>query len=68
MPKRQRISEKKPADRRNPAAVALGRLGGLKRAQTVLQTIPAAKRSMYARHASLARWAQVRAKKEHPPE
>lgn len=53
---------------RNPAAVALGRLGGQKRAQTVLQTISPAKRTMYARHAALARWAQVRAAKEHPPE
>jgi len=55
MPKRQR---------KNPAAVALGRLGGLKRGQTVMETIPAAKRAMYARHAALARWAQVRAAKK----
>jgi hypothetical protein len=55
MPKRQR---------KNPAAVALGRLGGQKRAQTVLQTIAPAKRTMYARHAALARWAQVRAAKK----
>lgn len=60
MPKRQRTK-----DHRNPAAVALGRLGGLRRAQTVLETIPAAKRQMYARHAALARWARVRAKEEH---
>ena len=51
-------------DPRNPAAVALGRLGGLKRGQTVLDAIPAAKRQMYARHAALARWAKVRADKK----
>jgi len=56
MPKRQR--------KKNPAAVALGRLGGLKRGQTVLEMIPAEKRSEYARHAARARWAQVKAKKE----
>lgn len=52
--------------RKNPAAVALGRLGGLKRGQTVLETIPPEKRSEYARHAARARWAQVRAKKATP--
>jgi len=47
--------------KKNPAAVALGRLGGLKRGQTVLESIPAEKRRMYARHAALSRWARVRA-------
>ena len=56
MPKRQRTKPK------NPAAVALGRLGGLQRGRTVLETIPAEKRRMYARHAALARWAKVREK------
>ena len=56
MPNRQR--------KKNPAAVALGRLGGLKRGQTVLDSIPAAKRQMYARHAAVARWAKVRAEKK----
>jgi hypothetical protein len=60
MPNRQR--------KKNPAAVALGRLGGLKRGQTVMETIPAAKRSMYARHAASARWAQVRADKKEQEE
>jgi hypothetical protein len=55
MPKRQR---------KNPAAVALGRLGGRARAKTVMETIPAAKRSEYARHAVMARWAKVRAQKK----
>jgi hypothetical protein len=56
MPKRQRT--------KNQNAVALGRLGGLRRGQTVMTTIPAAKRQMYARHAALARWAKVRAEKQ----
>ena len=56
MPKRQRT--------KNPAAVALGRLGGLQRGKTVLESIPPAKRQMYARHAALARWAKVRAAKK----
>jgi len=60
MPKRQR--------KKNPAAVALGRLGGLRRGQTIRDVMPAAKRTMLARHAALARWAQVRAKKEKETE
>lgn len=60
MPKRHRT--------KNPAAVALGRLGGLARGQTVMEKIPAAKRSMYARHAALSRWAKVRAQKKAPEE
>jgi hypothetical protein len=59
MPNRQRKPKKK-----NAAAVALGRLGGLQRAKTVLEVIPPAKRSMYARHAAAARWAKVRAAKK----
>jgi len=55
MPKRQR---------KNPAAVALGRLGGLARGRTIRDVMPAAMRSRLARQAALARWAQVRAKKE----
>jgi hypothetical protein len=65
MPKRQRKSAKNPdLEERNPAAVALGRLGGLKRGQTVYESIPAAKRSMYASHAARARWAAYRAQQE----
>ena len=56
MPNRQR--------KKNPAAVALGRLGGLQRGKNVMTSIPAAKRSMYARHAAAARWAQYRAAKK----
>jgi len=60
MPNRQR--------KKNPAAVALGQLGGRARAKTVMETIPPAKRSMYARHAARARWARVRAATKQPPE
>jgi hypothetical protein len=50
--------------KKNAAAVALGRLGGRARAKTVMDVVPAAKRSMYARHAAAARWAQYRAEKK----
>jgi hypothetical protein len=50
MPKRQR--------KKNPAAVELGRRGGLARGRTVLESIPAEKRQEYARHAAQARWAR----------
>jgi hypothetical protein len=46
--------------RKNPAAVALGRLGGLKRAQTVKDTIPPARRREIASAAARARWAKAR--------
>lgn len=46
--------------KKNPAAVELGRRGGLKRGQTVMDVIPAEKRSEYARHAAQARWARVK--------
>lgn len=46
--------------RKNPAAVTLGRLGGLKRAQTVRDTIPEARRIQIASAAARARWAKAR--------
>lgn len=54
MPKRQR---------KNPAAVALGRRGGRARAKTVMDVISPENRRAYASHAAKARWAQVRAAK-----
>jgi hypothetical protein len=60
MPKRQRS--------KNAAAVALGRLGGLARGRTIRTVMSPAKRTMLARHAALARWAQVRAKQEQETE
>lgn len=47
--------------KKNPAAVALGRRGGLARGKTVLETIPAEKRREYARQAARARWARKKA-------
>jgi hypothetical protein len=44
--------------RKNPAAVALGRLGGLKRAQTVKDTIAPERRRPIATAAARARWAK----------
>jgi hypothetical protein len=46
--------------RKNPAAVALGRLGGRKRAKTVLEAIPPARRREIAKAAARARWAKER--------
>lgn len=42
--------------KKNPAAVELGRRGGLRRGQTVLDVIPPEKRREYARLAAQARW------------
>lgn len=47
--------------RKLPAAVALGRRGGLARAKTVLEAIPAPQRQAYARYAAEVRWAKARA-------
>lgn len=46
--------------RKNQAAVALGRLGGLQRAKTVRDTIPEARRIQIASIAARARWAKAR--------
>lgn len=48
------ISEKKPA--KNPAAVALGRLGGLKGGKARAQKLTQEQRSQSARTAAQARW------------
>jgi hypothetical protein len=42
--------------RKNPAAVALGRLGGLKGGKARARKLSAAKRRQIARKAALARW------------
>jgi len=54
---------KRPTIRKSTAAAVLGRLGGLARAKTVLETIPAEERRRIARHAAEARWAAYRAKR-----
>ena len=43
-------------DGKNPAAVALGRLGGLKGGQARAKKLSAAKRKAIAKKAALARW------------
>jgi hypothetical protein len=46
--------------RKNPAAVTLGRKGGLARAKTVMQAIAPERRRQIASAAARARWAKVR--------
>jgi hypothetical protein len=53
MPKRSR---KKTNRKKNPAAVALGRLGGLKGGPGRMAKLSAKRRSEIARNAVLARW------------
>ena len=55
MPKRSRI---KPIKEKNPAAVALGRLGGLKGGKARARKLSAKRRSEIARNAVLTRWAK----------
>lgn len=52
------ISEKKPP--KNPAAVALGRLGGLKGGRARAKKLTAKKRIAIARKAAKLRWSKVR--------
>jgi hypothetical protein len=54
---------KRPTIRKSTAAAVLGRLGGLARAKTVRETIPADERQRIARHAAETRWANYRAKR-----
>ena len=54
-------STKTPVKKKNPAAVALGRLGGLKGGPARMAKLSAKRRSEIARNAVLARW---RAKKK----
>ena len=46
----------KPEDGKNPAAVALGRLGGLKGGKARAESLSAKKRSEIAKKAAVARW------------
>jgi hypothetical protein len=45
-----------PKGTKNPAAVALGRLGGLKGGKARAKTLSPSKRSQIARRAAAARW------------
>ena len=49
-----------PDDGKNPAAVALGRLGGLKGGKARAKSLSAKKRSSIAKAAAVARWAKNR--------
>ena len=49
-----------PKKRKNPAAVALGRKGGLKGGPARAKKLTAEQRSESARRAVLARWAKVK--------
>jgi hypothetical protein len=53
---------KAPSDEseKNPAAVALGRLGGLKGGKARAESLSAKKRSEIAKKAALSRWARNR--------
>jgi hypothetical protein len=48
--------EEKPAREKNPAAVALGRLGGLKGGRARAEKLSAKRRKQLAKNAALARW------------
>jgi hypothetical protein len=52
------ISSEAMAKKKNPAAVALGRLGGLKSAKARMRKLTPEQRSKIARKAALARWAR----------
>lgn len=47
-----------PVESKNPAAVALGRLGGLKGGRARAEKLTAAERSAIAKRAAAARWGQ----------
>ena len=52
-----------PASKKNPAAVALGRLGGFKGGKARAAKLSSKKRSEIARDAATARWAKTPKKK-----
>jgi hypothetical protein len=56
LPPRKRSTEPKGELRKNPAAVALGRLGGIKGGKARAEKLTAEERSEIARRAASARW------------
>jgi len=54
------------AKKKNPHAVALGRLGGLKGGKALAQKLTPEQRSEIARRASVARWEKERRKNQQP--
>ncbi len=59
--------EAKTPKEKNPAAVALGLLGGHKGGTTTAKNRTPAERSAAARHAARARWAKVAIDNAHSP-
>ena len=59
MQERSSINKKNNKDK-NPYAVALGRLGGLKGGPARANKLTAAQRKQIARNAAIARWQQKR--------
>lgn len=55
-----RKRSRKSLQKKNPAAVALGRLGGLKGGKALAKKLSAQERSASARNAVLARWKKYR--------
>lgn len=54
------ITSGQPAHAKNPAAVALGRLGGLKGGKARAESMTAEKRSEIAQRAAKQRWAKAK--------
>lgn len=52
------LAEEKPHREKNPAAVALGRLGGLKGGKARAKKLSAKQRKQSAKNAARARWAK----------
>jgi hypothetical protein len=52
------VDEQEPQPEKNPAAVALGRLGGLKGGKARAESLSAKKRKEIARKAAQTRWAK----------
>jgi len=54
------VEPEKPDDGKNPAAVALGKLGGKKGGKARWRGVPVKQRSALARKAALTRWKKKR--------
>jgi len=52
--------------KKNPHAVALGRLGGLKGGRALAKKLTPEQRSEIARKASIARWAKQKNRRQKP--
>jgi len=62
-----KAAKKNSSAKKHPAAVALGRLGGLKGGPARAKKLTAEERSESARKAVQARWAKARETKKQPP-